>query len=96
MKLIALGRKGFSDDVSAGPFAHGINAAAEAQRLRMWADRIEAAAKRVTKTTPDGTRAPIVRRRIFPIEVVEAPGDRCGNTKRLPDGSPCPGCRACC
>jgi hypothetical protein len=29
------------------------------------------------------------------IEVVEAPGDRCGNTKRLPDGSACPGCRAC-
>lgn len=29
------------------------------------------------------------------IEVVEAPGDRCGNTKKLPDGSACPGCRAC-
>jgi hypothetical protein len=29
------------------------------------------------------------------IEIVEAPGDRCGNTRRLPDGSPCPGCRAC-
>jgi hypothetical protein len=30
------------------------------------------------------------------IEVVEAPGDLCGNTKKLPDGSKCPGCRACC
>ena len=30
------------------------------------------------------------------IEVVEAPGDLCGNTKKLADGSPCPGCRACC
>lgn len=30
------------------------------------------------------------------IEVVEAPGDMCGNTKKLPDGSRCPGCRACC
>ena len=29
------------------------------------------------------------------IEVVEAPGDLCGNTKKLADGSPCPGCRAC-
>lgn len=29
------------------------------------------------------------------ILIVEAPGDRCGNTKRLPDGSACPGCRAC-
>lgn len=30
------------------------------------------------------------------IEVVEAPGDLCGNTGKLADGSPCPGCRACC
>ena len=29
------------------------------------------------------------------IKIVEAPGDRCGNTKTLPDGQPCPGCRAC-
>lgn len=29
------------------------------------------------------------------IKVVPAPGDRCGNTKILSDGSPCPGCRAC-
>jgi hypothetical protein len=29
------------------------------------------------------------------IEVVSAPGDRCGNTGTLPDGSRCPGCRAC-
>lgn len=29
------------------------------------------------------------------IEVVPAPGDRCGNTGKLPDGTPCPGCRAC-
>lgn len=28
--------------------------------------------------------------------VVPAPGDRCGNTKKLADGSKCPGCRACC
>lgn len=29
------------------------------------------------------------------IEVVPAPGDRCGNTSTLEDGSACPGCRAC-
>jgi len=29
------------------------------------------------------------------IEIVEAPGDMCGNTKRLPSGGRCPGCRAC-
>lgn len=29
------------------------------------------------------------------IEIVEAPGDRCGNTKRLANGDKCPGCRAC-
>jgi len=29
------------------------------------------------------------------IVIVPAPGDRCGNTGRLPDGTPCPGCRAC-
>lgn len=29
------------------------------------------------------------------LQIVEAPGDRCGNTQKLPDGSPCPGCRAC-
>lgn len=37
------------------------------------------------EATPDGNK----------IEVVEAPGDRCGNSRKLPDGSPCPGCRAC-
>lgn len=34
-------------------------------------------------------------KKVGEIEVVEAPGDRCGNTKKLPDGSKCPGCRAC-
>ena len=29
------------------------------------------------------------------IEIVPAPGDRCGNSGKLKDGSPCPGCRAC-
>jgi hypothetical protein len=29
------------------------------------------------------------------IEIVSAPGDLCDNTKVLPDGSPCPGCRSC-
>jgi|GEM_PF-6837850 len=29
------------------------------------------------------------------IVVVETPGDLCGNTKKLSDGSTCPGCRAC-
>lgn len=29
------------------------------------------------------------------FEVVEAPGDRCGNTRKLADGTACPGCRAC-
>jgi hypothetical protein len=29
------------------------------------------------------------------LEVVPAPGDMCGNTKTLPNGQPCPGCRAC-
>lgn len=29
------------------------------------------------------------------IVVVLAPGDRCDNTRKLPDGSPCPGCRSC-
>jgi hypothetical protein len=29
------------------------------------------------------------------LEVVEAPGDLCGNTGKLKDGSDCPGCRAC-
>lgn len=35
------------------------------------------------------------RKEKLEIEVVEAPGDLCGNTKKLADGSPCPGCRAC-
>jgi hypothetical protein len=30
------------------------------------------------------------------LRIVEAPGDLCGNTRRLPNGAPCPGCRACC
>jgi hypothetical protein len=30
------------------------------------------------------------------VVIVPAPGDRCGNTRALPDGQPCPGCRACC
>lgn len=29
------------------------------------------------------------------VVVVEAPGDACGNTGRLPGGGRCPGCRAC-
>lgn len=29
------------------------------------------------------------------IVIVPAPGDACGNTKKLPNGSRCPGCRAC-
>jgi hypothetical protein len=29
------------------------------------------------------------------LEVVEAPGDLCGNKRKLPDGSKCPGCMAC-
>lgn len=29
------------------------------------------------------------------ILIVPAPGDMCGNTKQLPDGAKCPGCRAC-
>lgn len=29
------------------------------------------------------------------IEVVEAPGDLCGNTGVMSNGQPCPGCRAC-
>ncbi len=28
--------------------------------------------------------------------IVDAPGDMCGNTRRLKDGTKCPGCRACC
>lgn len=33
--------------------------------------------------------------RVAKLVIVPAPGDRCGNTKALEDGSPCPGCRAC-
>lgn len=29
------------------------------------------------------------------IEIVPAPGDRCGGTKFLPSAIRCPGCRAC-
>jgi len=32
----------------------------------------------------------------LPPAIVEAPGDLCGNSRRLPNGDPCPGCRACC
>ncbi len=31
----------------------------------------------------------------FDLVVVPAPGDLCGNTKYLVDGTRCPGCRAC-
>ena len=43
--------------------------------------------------------AVIAQRLITPVktavEVVPAPGDRCGGGGKLPDGSKCPGCRAC-
>lgn len=29
------------------------------------------------------------------ISIISAPGDFCGGTRRLPDRSRCPGCRAC-
>lgn len=29
------------------------------------------------------------------VIVESCPGDACGNTRKLPDGSKCPGCRAC-
>ena len=29
------------------------------------------------------------------IVIVPAPGDQCGNTRKLPSGEDCPGCRAC-
>lgn len=31
----------------------------------------------------------------FDIVIEPAPGDRCGNTKKLESGERCPGCRAC-
>jgi len=30
-----------------------------------------------------------------PQKIIPAPVDRCGNTRKLQDGSQCPGCRAC-
>ena len=36
--------------------------------------------------------APVIRNGIV---IVSCPGDACSNTKKLPDGSRCPGCRAC-
>jgi hypothetical protein len=29
------------------------------------------------------------------LEIVDAPGDACNGTKKLPDGTPCLGCRSC-
>jgi len=51
----------------------------------------------ITRGLPtDGAGGRVRRRRNVKVEIVPAPGDLCGNTKILPDGGPCPGCRACC